>query len=167
LAVVIDNSGDLVIGVSNSVRVTDDTIFTTQVAYRSYEDSNGFNYCVDDTIPNVARVSFYLKKMPQFPSEESVYQKSNGAITYLKSVTKKEYSCVTDYLDAPTHEKLNVALSSDSCMVVGDTYSGGIVKNGAYEIDPLDITGDIDIAQAKFKVFATPYNVRNNNCGTC
>ena len=168
MAVIITNGSDTVIAISNVFKRTDDTVFTTVVTYSCNEDSYGFNYCVTgSTVPNSIRVSFYLQKIPQFQDDESIYQKSNGSIQVLKSVTKKEYSCITDYLDTPTHEKLKIALSSDSISLVSDTYNGGVVKNGAYEITPLDITGDIDIAQAKFKLYATPYNVRNNNCGTC
>ena len=168
LAFAYSYGGDTVIGISNTFKVTDDLVFTTQVTYSCLEDSNSFTYCVTGgTVPNVARVGFYPKKIPQFTTEDSIYQKSDGAIIYLKSVTKKEYQCHTDYMDASTHEKLNVALTSDSCIIDNDTYSGGIIRNGAYELDQLDIPGDIDIAQAKFKVFATPYNVRNNNCSDC
>lgn len=168
VAVVINSGTSTKMAYSNNFKRTDDNVFTTLLQYSCTEDSYGFIYCVTGgTVPNQSRVSFYLKKIPQFQDEESIYKKSDGSIIYLKSVTNKEYSCITDYLDAPTHEKLKIALSNDNCIIYSDTYSGSIIKNGAYEIDPLDIPGDIDIAQAKFKVFATPYNVRNNNCDNC
>jgi hypothetical protein len=164
----LNSVGDTISIISNVLKVTNDIIYTTQVTYACNENNNDFIYCVTGaTVPNVVRVIFYLKKIPQLPTEESTYQKSDGSIIYLSSISKKEYTCITDYLDAATHEKLNVALCSDSCIIDGDTYSGGVVKNGAYEIDPLDITGDIEIAQAKFKVYATPYNLRNTNCNNC
>lgn len=161
--------GDIGKGISNTFKRVDDMEYTTAITYSCDENSYEFNYWIDNihnTI-NTIRLPFYLKKMPQFPDEETNYVRSDGSIKVLKSVTKKEYSCVTDYLDAPTHEKLKIALSSDNVYISGNTYVGHIRKNGGYEIEPVDVPGDIDIAQAKFKVWATPYNVRNQNCGTC
>lgn len=142
------------------------SIYTSAIEYSCDEDSFEFIYCASHT-PNKVRLPFYLKNLPQFQDEESIYQRSDGSIKLLKSVTKKEYQGITDYLNAGQHEKLKIALSHDTVEIDSKNYTGAIRKNGSYEIDPVDIPGDIEVAQAKFKALVTPYNVRNSNCEKC
>lgn len=141
-----------------------DTDYTSVLEYSNNEDGYGFNYCIDD-VPNKIRLPLYISK-PQFSDEESIYTKSDGSIIILKSVTKKEFEGKVDYLDKETHERIKVALSHDNVSIDTDEYNGGIRKNGNYEIEWQE-SNLFNEAPGKFKAFATPYLVRNNNCEDC
>lgn len=137
--------------------------YTSKLEYSCDEDAYGFSYC-QATMPNRVRVPIYVSK-PQFSDNESVYVRSDGSIKILKSVTKKEYECNVDYLNADMHERLKVALSHDNVLLTSETYTGGIRKDGNYEINWQDL--NYDLAPAGFKAFTTPYLVRNDNCEVC
>jgi hypothetical protein len=142
-----------------------DNKYTSIIEYSCEENSYGFNYCADHT-PNRVRVPMYLWK-PQFVDEEEVYFKSDGSVKVLKSVTRKTFELTVDHLDAATHEKIKVALSHDAVFIESDVYSGGIRKNGSYDIEWYDKPGYSEVSPAKTKVYATPYLVRNDNCAVC
>ena len=138
--------------------------FTSTLEYSCDEDSNGFYYCFDD-LPNKIRLPLYIAK-PQYQDSEEIYTRSGGQIDILNSVTKKEYSGKTEYLPDEIHCMIKIALSSDNIDIESHFYTGGIRKNGNYDIAWPD--GFLDeVGQAEFKVFATPFNVRNNNCVDC
>lgn len=143
-----------------------DTPFTSVLEYSCEENSYGFKYCADGSIINRVRIPMFLKA-PQLSDTETVYFFSNGRSKVLSSVTRKEYECVIDYCTEDLHEKIKIALSHDNVKIESDVFSGGITKNGGYEIDWQDLPGYSKSAMANLKVFASPYMVRNSNCSTC
>lgn len=152
-----------VVYTSNTFKLITELGFTSVIEYSCFEDNNGFYYCADD-IPNRVRLSFHLSR-PQYLDEEEVYIRSGGDIDVLSSVTKKEFEGETDFMPDELHERLKIALSSDAVRVESSKYTGGIRKNGNYQIEWDDENeGE---APASFKAFATPYNVRNSNCADC
>jgi hypothetical protein len=149
---------------SNLFKRIDDTQFSSQLGYSCDEDAYGFSYCNFD-IYNRVRLPFYLRK-PQFQDEETVYYKSNGARKLIKSTTRKLYEAFTELLTEQWHEKLKLALSHDNVDIKSEKYTGGISKDGSYEIDWPEFMNFLS-ASAKFKVIVTPYNQRNSNCADC
>jgi hypothetical protein len=141
-----------------------DPYFTSVLEYTCDENAYGFNYCEAD-LPNRVRLPLVLTK-PQFQDEESIYTRSDGSIKILKSVTKEEFEGKVDYLNKDFHERIKVALSHDNVSMESDHYTGGLRKQGGYEIEWIDFMM-YTAATAKFKALATPYLVRNNNCEVC
>ncbi len=138
--------------------------FTSVLEYYCNEDAYGFHYCTASVV-NKVRLPLYLTR-PQFPEEFSAYYKSDGTRKTTKAVTRKEYEGFTDMFPEAWHEKLTLALSHDNVSIESKNYSGGISKNGSYEIEWPEFM-DYLRAPAKFKVFASPYNQRNTNCAIC
>jgi hypothetical protein len=149
---------------SNRLYRTDDKCFTSRLTYSCDEDSYGFVYCNVD-YPNSVRLPFHLTK-PNWNDDENIYVRSDGSIKITKSVTQKEYECFTDWLNEDFHEKFKIALSHDDVQVNAAKYTGGIRKNGKYEPN-YEETNMENLAPASFKVFATPYLVKNDNCQVC
>jgi hypothetical protein len=138
--------------------------YSSSIEYSCEENSYGFYYCNSD-ITNIVRVPFYFFAT-QFTDDEDIYFRSDGSAHIIKSVTRAELSADVDYADKNFHKKLKVALSHDFVYVKSTDYTGGIVKNGGYEIDwPKDKT--VRIAKGSFKAFETPFLVRNDNCAEC
>jgi hypothetical protein len=139
--------------------------YTSVLEYSCEENSYGFTYCYAYT-PNRVRLPLYLYR-PQFNDEESIYTRHDGSLFITKSVTKKEYLGTVDYINEAYHEKIKIALSHDTVLIYSDVYNGGLRKNGGYEIEWQELPGYSTEAPAKFKGFATPYLVRNDNCAVC
>jgi hypothetical protein len=163
----VDSDANPVYYLSNSfTRITDEK-FTSQLEYSCDDDAYDFIYCNFDIV-NKIRFPLHLRR-PQLQDEESVYVKSDRTVKRLKTVTRKEYEGVVDYLSELLHEKLKHALSHDNVGIAGFNYTGGISKNGNYEITWAEDVPEFDKeeAPAKFKAVVTPYNWRNTNCGEC
>lgn len=138
--------------------------FSSVLEYSCEENSFGFFYCNAD-ISNIVRIYMYLYQ-PQYEDDEDIYFRSDGSADILKSVTRAIYLGKTDYADKDMHKRIKVALSHDFIYIKSDEYTGGIRKNGAYDIDwSKDTT--IKEAIANFKVYETPFLVRNDNCAEC
>jgi hypothetical protein len=150
---------------TNLLKFVTDASYTSVLEYSCEENSYGFVYCYA-TIPNRVRLPLYLNR-PQYNDDETVYVKSDGSFKVTRSVTRKEYEVKTDYFNDQVHEKLKVALSHDAVSITSDVYSGGIRKNGSYEILWDELPGYSGEASAKVKVNSTPYLVRNDNCAVC
>jgi hypothetical protein len=153
-----------IIAPTNTFYRSCDTCFSSVLEYTCDENAYGFNYCEAD-MPNRVRLPLVVTK-PQFQDEESIYTRSDGSIKILKSVTKEEFEGKVDYLNKDFHERIKVALSHDNVSMESDHYTGGLRKQGGYEIEWIDFMMHAD-ATAKFKALATPYLVRNNNCEIC
>ena len=150
--------------VSNCFQKSNDIRYTATLDYNCDENAYDFDYCNGYT-GNKIRLPFFLKK-PQFKDETSIYVRSDGSRKVHKAVTFKEYEAVTKELDEYLHEKFDVALNHDNVTVNSYRYQGGIRKEGDYDIAWIEFL-DEELATAKFKLFATPYNVRNSNCEVC
>jgi hypothetical protein len=137
---------------------------TSVVEYWCEEDAYGFHYC-SLYVPNRVRLPLYLSR-PQFQDDEAIYRRSNGTRKLLKSVTSVEFSGYVQLMTQPWHERIKHALSHDFVALQGENYSGGIVKNGGYEIEWPEFM-DFPAGPAKFKALATPYQWRNTNCANC
>jgi hypothetical protein len=146
------------------VRVCD-TEYTSVLKYRCNENSYQFNYCEDEQFFNSVRLPLHLLK-PQYEDDEVLNNLSNGETDILKSVTRQTFEGGTDWLNKYMHERIKIALSHDVVNIAGEEYSGGIRKNGNYEIEWQDVKRLRD-APASFKVYTTPYLVRNSNCVNC
>jgi hypothetical protein len=149
---------------SNRLYRTDNKCYTSRIEYSCEENSYDFIYCNID-FKNKVRLPFYLSK-PNWNDDETIYVRSDGSIKVTKSVTQKEYEGATDWMNEDFHEKFKIALSHDEVNVYSEKYTGGIRKNGKYEPNYEDTTME-NLAPASFKVFATPYLVRNDNCEVC
>lgn len=114
---------------------------------------------------NRIRLPFELVK-PQIEKDKTTYTKGNGQIVTLQVVLRKTYQGQTDYLPFKLHERLEIALSHDSVTIEGDNYIGQIAETDAYNIEWQDFK-NYPIAQGKFKITVTPYDVTNSNCGVC
>lgn len=150
--------------ISNIVKRIDETKRTSVIEYSCDEDAYDFVYC-NVVATNKFRLPLYISK-PQLQDDESVYFRSDGTRKLLSSVTKKEYLGFTELLSEAWHDRIKMALSHDNVNIWSLRYSGGISKNGNYEIEWPDFM-DYESAAAKFKVLATPYNWRNSNCANC
>lgn len=160
-----DTSANYKVLFSNIFYREENKRYNSAIEYYCNENAYGFQYCNVPDLYNAVRLPFYITE-PQFQDDEKVYFKSNGRRKITKSVTSKEYRLKTDHLPASIHEKLKIALSHDEVNVSSYHYSGGIVKNGGYDIDWTDVE-TLDVAMAKAKVYASPYQAYNNNCETC
>ncbi len=141
-----------------------DDCWTSLLEYSCDENSYGFNYCSDDT-PNKVRLPIFISR-PQLRTEQSIYTRSTGEINILKAVKKKEYEGETDSLTEDMHEKIDIALDHDNVHITSKHYTGGIRKSGDYDIEWAKFL-DYPLATANFKVLATPYSVKNDNCKVC
>lgn len=148
---------------SNCFFYNPDEAFTTVVSYSCDENAYGFNYC--EGCQNRVRLPFHLMK-PQLTDDETVYVRSDGSRQVLKSITSQSWEGETEHLAFSTHEKIKIALSHDNVEVRSKNYTGGIRKEGSYEIQWPSFPAYRE-APATFKVFATPYLVRNDNCQVC
>lgn len=118
-------------------------------------------------MPFVNRVRLPIKvTRPQLVAERDIFRKANGEIKVLSVVIRKQYEGETDLLPEKYHERLIIALSHDDVRIEGERYIGNVVQDGDYTINWVDFL-DYPIAKATFKVFATPFDASNTNCGTC
>ncbi|MBK7882491.1 MAG: fibronectin type III domain-containing protein [Chitinophagaceae bacterium] len=151
---------------SNCLYRTCDDCWTSLLEYSCDENSYGFNYCAIETFsPNKVRLPIYISR-PQLKTDQSIYSRSNGIINILKATKKKEYEGETENLTEGMHEKIDIALDHDHVHITTKHYTGGIRKTGDYEIEWTKFL-DYPIAPAQFKVLATPYSVKNDNCEVC
>jgi hypothetical protein len=137
--------------------------FTSVLEYANNENYADFEYCNITNPINRVRLYMYLSQ-PKSIEDKAVYRKSNGVIRQTRSLITKEYTAQTEHFNELLHDKIVIALAHDLVNVVTDNYNGGISKTGDYDIEWTD---NICLAPAKFKVLATPYAIRNNNCADC
>lgn len=149
--------------ISNCFKKDSDIRYTSTLDFSADSDAFGFNYCAG--YGNKVRLPIFITK-PQVSDSEVVYARSDGSRKILSSISSKSYEGKTDNLPFDLHEKIKVSLSHDFVFIESYHYTGEIRKDGGYEIDWPDFM-DERLATASFTVFATPYNVRNNNCGEC
>lgn len=114
---------------------------------------------------NRVRLPFYLRQA-QFPTDTRGFRLFDGTMKNTSVVVRKVYQAVTDQLPEHMHEKLVIALSHDNVTIEGARYAGQVAKDGDYQINWQDFI-DYPIADANFQVQVTPYDVTNNNCGSC
>lgn len=114
---------------------------------------------------NRFRLPFKLTR-PQFLEERETFRKSNGVIVVLSNIIRKQYEGETDNWPEKLHERFKIALSHDNVTIEGERYAGDIVQEGDYTINWSDFL-DYPLAKATFKVFATPFDASNTNCGVC
>jgi len=114
---------------------------------------------------NRVRLPFYLKQ-PQWPTERSVFRKSDGTTKVLSIVIRNTFQGVTDQKTKEFHEKLVIALSHDDVTVEGDRLDSGVVLSGDYQVEWNDFI-DNPLGIGQFQVEVTPYDVTNDNCQTC
>lgn len=114
---------------------------------------------------NRVRLPFYLKQ-PQWPTERSVFRKSDGTTKVLSIVVRKTYQGVTDQMSKEFHEKLVIALSHDDVTVEGSRLDSGVVLSGDYQVEWNEFL-DNPLGAGQFQVEVTPFNVTNDNCQTC
>ena len=152
--------GDVLI--SNCFQIVSEK-YTSVLSFTGEEDSFGYVYCVG--CENRIRLPLYLSQ-PQLSDTENVYLRSDGSRKLLSSVTSKSYQGRVDFIPFNVHEKIKIALSHDTVEIFSDEYSGDVVKDGSYDIGWTDID-DLNVAPASFKVFATPFDARNDNCAVC
>jgi hypothetical protein len=137
--------------------------FTSVLDYANNENYADFQYCNITNPINRVRLYMYLSQ-PKSIEDKAVYRKSNGVIRQTRSLITKEYTAQTEHFNELLHDKIVIALAHDLVNISTGNYNGGISKTGEYDIDWTD---NICIAPAKFKVLATPYAIRNNNCADC
>lgn len=137
---------------------------TSLIEYANDENVFGFAYCTTG-FTNRARIRMNLTE-PQLPEEESVYNRSDGGMIITSSSTRQEYNCVTDHYQFELHKAIKAALSHETVNVTHDDYTGGLRKNGSYDIG---WTGNrfYKRAPAEFKAYATPFIMRMDNCDEC
>ncbi len=140
-----------------------DACYTTVLEYSNEEDYADFYYCNLINPVNRVRLPIFFSK-PQYPDSETVYVYSDGRRKVLNSVTSKELIVDTEYFPEHIHEAIKIAISQDNKKAISNNYTGNFIKNGNYAIDWID---NLCKATASFKVITSPFNVRNNNCGTC
>lgn len=118
-------------------------------------------------MPFVNRIRLPIKvTRPQLVAERDIFRKANGEIKVLSVVIRKSYEGETDLLPEKYHDRLMIALNHDDVRIEGDKYVGDVVQDGDYTINWVDFL-DYPIAKASFKIFATPFDASNTNCGTC
>lgn len=151
------------IAISNCFKRACEDCFTSVLEYYNDDDYAEFRYCNVVNGLNRVRLPFYLLQ-PKMTEDKAVYRKSNGVVKQTKSLLTKEYQVLTEFFPEWLHDKFTVALAHDNIYVVSGPYQGGISKSGEYVPDWSD--NDCN-APASFKVLATPYAIRNNNCQDC
>lgn len=114
---------------------------------------------------NRIRLPFYVDR-PQYPEERSVFRNAAGVTKTLSVVIRKVLDGETDWMPAPWHERLKIALSHDNVTIEGDKYLTDVVQEGDYDIDWQAFL-HYPTAPAKFKVQVTPFSATNNNCMSC
>lgn len=154
---------------TNCFKKSNELCFTSLLRYDCNEDAFGFNYTSGVIPPNRIRLPMYLKQ-PDYKQSEKGYQFSDG--TYKKQYERidKEYTLETDYLTEALHDRINVALSSDTILItngnIGIEYKG-IYKSEAYK--PKWNSSDsiyVRTAKAFTKVILNePLSLLNSNCG--
>jgi hypothetical protein len=149
--------------ISNCFILKSNDCFTSVLEYTNNENYADFKYCNITNPINRVRLYMYLSQ-PKSIEDKAVYRKSNGVIRQTRSLITKEYTVQTEHFNELLHDKIVIALAHDMVNVLTDNYNGGISKTGDYDIDWTD---NICLAPAKFKVLATPYAIRNNNCADC
>lgn len=103
---------------------------------------------------------------PQLQAEREIFRKANGEIKVFSVIIRKQYEGETDLLPEKLHDRLMIALNHDDVRIEGERYIGNVVQDGDYTISWVEFL-DYPIAKATFKVFATPFDASNTNCGTC
>jgi hypothetical protein len=148
---------------SNCFILKSNDCFTSVLDYANNENYADFEYCNITNPVNRIRLYMYLSQ-PKSIEDKAVYRKSNGVIRQTRSLITKEYTVQTEHFNELLHDKIVIALAHDMVNVSTDNYNGGISKTGEYDVEWTD---NICLAPAKFKVLATPYAIRNNNCADC
>lgn len=160
-----DAAGNVAYSVSNAFKMLPNTEkYTTAFEYWCEEDVYGFQYC--NGAKNKVRLPIYFKNM-QLPTDKKVYRRSNGTIKVLKAVTRKSFDGVVAALPEKLHEKVKVMLDHDSINAITRDWYAGIVNEDAYTIQYPDVPGLNQDGNASFKIFQTPFLLRNTNCATC
>lgn len=156
---------DLYTAVSNVFKyIGANTQYTTVIEYDSEVDEASFYYEPAPTIENRVRLPLYLTR-PTLPEEESLHRLSNGTTTVTKAVIRKQFEVVVDAMPIWTLEALRAIWIHDRAEIVESlVYEGEVVKEGAFEIDYVEYLNH-PFGKAKFKVSASPYLLRKNNCG--
>lgn len=165
-----------IIGCSNCFVRVAEQCDTSVLKYKCRENQFGFTYVpefYDDVATKGANLSFinqirlplYLGN-PQFITEESSYQKSDGTFIKLHSRIVQEYELFTDYMPIEWHERLKIALEHDFVEIYNTNIiqSVIIVSSAAYDIEwPKDIRVQEAMAKTKVKVSIAADYV-NSNC---
>lgn len=155
--------GETILAESNCFIRKCKTCYTSRLDYYNEEDYADFKYC--NVTNGINRVRLPLYPSAPIPKEDrSIYRKSSGGILQTKSLIQKEYTCLTEYFPEHIHDKLVVALGHDNVLLNSDNYTGGISKSSEYAPEWID---NLCKAQVSFKVLATPFIIRNNNCADC
>jgi hypothetical protein len=137
--------------------------YTTIFEYYNNETYADFEYCNITNPINKVRLFVHLNQ-PKSIEDKAVYRKSNGVIRQTRSLITKEYQAQTEHFPETIHDKIVIMLAHDTVQVTSSSYTGGVSKNGEYEIEWID---NLCKAPAKFKATATPFAIRNNNCAEC
>lgn len=136
------------------------TNYTSLLEYDSEMDEVGFTYEPSATIKNKVRLPMYFTR-PTLPEDESVHRRSDGTLSVIKAVIRKQYEAVVDILPIWAIEAIRAMWIHDT---VQDSAKGELVKEGAFEIEYLDYL-NYPLGRSKFKVSVSPYVLRKNNCG--
>ncbi len=114
---------------------------------------------------NRVRLPFFLSA-PQFPSERSIFTKSDGSSKVLSVFIKKTYQGKTDQIPEDWHRKLIIALSHDEVTIEDNRFLSDVVLDSNYEIEWEEFLNK-PIASSKFTFSVTPFNLSNSNCKSC
>jgi hypothetical protein len=150
---------------SNIFKLKCDGCYTAILQYKNEKDYADFSYCNVGNFFNRARLSMDVNR-PKHIETKGIYRQSDGAIKQTSSVIIKEYLTQTDHYGADIHDKINVALGHDDVTVFSEFYTGKISKVGDYNIE---WDNDINLcrATANFRLTATPFAIKNNQCMGC
>ncbi len=150
---------------SNCFVVKCNDCYTSIFEYYNDESYADFEYCNITNPINRVRLFIHLNQ-PKTIEDKAVYRKSNGVIRQTRSLITKEYQAQTEHFPESIHDKIIIMLAHDTVQVISNSYTGGISKNGDYDIS-WDTELNLCKASAKFKATATPFAIRNNNCADC
>src|SRR5690606_11511832 len=172
LGLIFDGYDVNIAAISNALNYVCDTDYTTVIDYTSAQDEAGFVYCVSPSIKSRVRLPLYLTR-PTFPEEETEHRLSSGAITITKAVVRKVYEVMIEAMPIWALEALRAVCLHDEAFTdvspqMPQTLpdEGEIVKEGGYEIEWADFM-NYPLGRPKFKVSATPFLLKKNNCGEC
>lgn len=157
---------DTVIGcMDGCFKWIDDACYTTSMQFRSNNDELCFYYTQDENYYQAIRLPMYFRD-PQYPSQSTGYQKSDGTWVKLSERIQEEWTLTTDWLEAKHHKALKFALSHDTVIVANNmSINGKITSQNNYQIQWENKTRPYPLAKGTCKVNTTLNTCSvNSNC---
>lgn len=159
--------------VSNVFRYRCDTDYTTVFEYASAQDESELIYCVSPSIKTRVRLPVYLTR-PTLPEDETEHRSSDGSTRIIKSIVREVFEVVTDQMPVWAAKSMRAMwlhddVETDTSLIAAAqtiTYKGEVVKEGPFELQHVEYL-NYPMATVKFKVSASPFMLKKNNCGEC